>query len=96
MENINMYNKLIGKFENQLVIYINSLKEKAESKAYTNEELKLLFEVIKEEWRIFDNLITKMFFYDLITEDEYSKVYEDGYKKYKEYFNIGTKIIINR
>lgn len=91
-----MYDKLMNKFENQLAIYTNILKERAENKNYTVEDLKLLFESVKEEWKIFDNLITKMFFYDLITEEEYSKAYEDGYKKYKEYFDICTKIIISK
>lgn len=91
-----MYDKLMKNFEERLTIYTDNLKEKAGNKAYTNEDLKILFEYVKEEWRTFDKLITEMLSYDLLTSEEYGKVYEDGYKKYKEYFNICTEIIINR
>ncbi len=89
-----MYEKLIGNFEKQLKIYTEVLKIKSKSKAYSKEDLNLLFDNVKEEWRVFDSLITKMFLYELLTEEEYNKVYQDGYKKYKEYFNICTNTII--
>ena len=91
-----MYDKLMKNFEERLAIYTNNLKEKAENKSYTEEHLKILFDYVKEEWRTFDKLITEMLSYDLLTNDEYGKIYEDGYKKYKEYFNICTETIVNR
>lgn len=91
-----MYSKLMKKFEEQLKIYTEVLKIKSKDEAYSKEDLNLLFDNVKEEWRIFDNLVTKMFFYDLLTEEEYNKVYQDGYKKYREYFNTCTNILIER
>ena len=91
-----MYAKLMKKFAEQLKIYTEVLKIKSKDEAYSKEDLNLLFDNVKEEWRIFDNLITKMFFYDLLTEEEYNKVYQDGYKKYREYFNTCTNILIER
>lgn len=88
-----MYDKLMKNFEERLTIYTNNLKEKAENKAYSNEDLKILFEYVKEEWRTFDKLITEMLSYDLLTSEEYGKVYQDGYSKYKEYFNVCTETI---
>lgn len=89
-----MYEKLMKKFEEQLKIYTEVLKIKSKDEAYSKENLNLLFDNVKEEWRIFDNLITKMFLYDLLTEEEYNKVYQDGYKKYKEYFKTCTDILV--
>lgn len=91
-----MYEKLMKKFAEQLKIYTEVLKIKATDEAYSKEDLNLLFDNVKEEWRIFDNLVTKMFFYDLLTEEEYNKVYQDGYKKYREYFDICTKVLIEK
>ena len=91
-----MYEKLIGNFEKQLKIYTEVLKIKSNDKAYSKEDLNLLFDNVKEEWRVFDSLITKMFLYELLTEEEYNRVYQDGYKKYREYFTICTNIIIER
>lgn len=91
-----MYAKLMKKFDKQLKIHTEVLKIKSKDKAYSKEDLNLLFENVKEEWRIFDNLITKMFFYDLLTGEEYNKVYQDGYKKYRKYFNTCTDILVNR
>lgn len=91
-----MYVKLMKKFEEQLKIYTEVLKIKSKDETYSKEDLNLLFDNVKEEWRIFDNLVTKMFFYDLLTEEEYNKVYQDGYKKYREYFNTCTNILIER
>ena len=89
-----MYEKLMKKFEEQLKIYTEVLKIKSKDEAYSKENLNLLFDNVKEEWRIFDNLITKMFFYDLLTEEEYNKTYQDGYKKYREYFKTCTDILM--
>lgn len=91
-----MYAKLIKKFEQQLKIYTEVLKIKSNSETYSKEDLNLLFDNVKEEWRIFDNLITKMFFYDLLTEEEYNQTYQDGYKKYRKYFDICTNILIEK
>ena len=91
-----MYAKLMKKFAEQLKIYTEVLKIKATDEVYSKEDLNLLFDNVKEEWRIFDNLVTKMFFYDLLTEEEYNKVYQDGYKKYREYFEICTNILIEQ
>lgn len=91
-----MYAKLIKNFENQLKIYTEVLKIKSKNEKYSKEDLNLLFDNVKEEWRVFDSLITKMFLYELLTEEEYNKVYQDGYKKYKEYFNICTNLLIER
>ena len=91
-----MYSKLMKKFEEQLKIYTEVLKIKSKDETYSKEDLNLLFDNVKEEWRIFDNLVTKMFFYELLTEEEYNKVYQDGYKKYREYFNTCTDILIER
>lgn len=91
-----MYSKLMKKFEEQLKIYTEVLKIKSKDEAYSKEDLNLLFDNVKEEWRIFDSLVTKMFFYELLTEEEYNKVYQDGYKKYREYFNTCTNILIER
>ena len=91
-----MYVKLMKKFEEQLKIYTEVLKIKSKDETYSKEDLNLLFDNVKEEWRIFDNLVTKMFFYDLLTEEEYNKVYQDGYKKYREYFDTCTNILIER
>lgn len=89
-----MYAKLMQNFEKQLKIYTEVLKIKSKDKAYSKEDLNLLFDNVKEEWRIFDNLVTKMFFYELLTEEEYNKVYQDGYKKYREYFKTCTDIVL--
>lgn len=91
-----MYSKLMKNFEKQLKIYTEVLKIKSKDEKYTTEDLNLLFDNVKEEWRIFDNLITKMFFYELLTEEEYGKVYQDGYKKYREYFDICTNVLTER
>jgi hypothetical protein len=91
-----MYDKLMKKFEEQLANYTNTLKEKAENEAYKLENLEILFGYVKEEWRTFDKLITEMFLYEVLTKDEYNKVYKDGYKKYKEYFDICTNILIEK
>lgn len=91
-----MNTKLIKKFEEQLKIYTEVLKIKSNDEAYSKEDLNLLFDNVKEEWRIFDNLITKMFFYDLLTEEEYNQAYQDGYKKYRKYFDICTNILIEK
>lgn len=91
-----MYAKLIKKFEEQLKIYTEVLKIKSKDETYSKEDLNLLFDNVKEEWRIFDNLVTKMFFYDLLTEEEYNKVYQDGYKKYRKYFDTCTNILIEQ
>lgn len=84
------------KFEEQLKIYTEVLKIKSKDETYSKEDLNLLFDNVKEEWRIFDNLVTKMFFYELLTEEEYNQVYQDGYKKYREYFNTCTNILIEK
>lgn len=91
-----MYAKLMKKFEEQLKIYTEVLKIKSKDETYSKEDLNLLFDNVKEEWRIFDNLVTKMFFYDLLTEEEYNKVYQDGYKKYRKYFDTCTNILIEQ
>lgn len=91
-----MYNKLMENFEKRLALYTNNLKEKAKNEAYSDEDLKLLFDYVKEEWRTFDKLITEMLSYEVLASEEYGKIYEDGYKKYKEYFNICTETILNR
>lgn len=91
-----MYDKLMKNFEERLTLYTNNLKEKAKNKAYSDEDLKLLFDYVKEEWRTYDKLVTEMLSYDLLTSEEYGRVYKDGYKKYKEYFNICTNILIER
>ena len=91
-----MYDKLMGNFEKRLVLYTNCLKDNAKNKEYSDEQLKLLFDYVKEEWRTFDKLITEMLSYEVLTSEEYGKIYEDGYKKYKEYFNICTETILNR
>ena len=91
-----MYEKLIGNFEKQLKIYTEVLKIKSKNQTYSNEDLNLLFDNVKEEWRVFDSLTTKMFLYELLTEEEYNKAYQDGYKKYREYFNICSNILIER
>lgn len=91
-----MYDKLMESFEKRLIIYTSNLKEKAENKAYAFEDLKILFEYVKEEWRTFDKLVTEMLSYDLLTSEEYGRVYEDGYKKYKEYFNACTSVLMER
>lgn len=91
-----MYEKLMGNFEKQLKIYTEVLKIKSKSQTYSKEDLNLLFDNVKEEWRVFDSLITKMFLYEILEEEEYNKIYQDGFKKYKEYFNVCTNIIIER
>ena len=91
-----MYDKLMENFEKRLVMYTDCLKKNAENKAYIDEQLKLLFDYVKDEWRTFDKLITEMLSYEILTSEEYGKIYEDGYKKYKEYFNTCTEIILNR
>ena len=91
-----MYAKLMKNFEKQLKIYTEVLKIKSKSETYSKEDLNLLFDNVKEEWRVFDSLITKMFLYELLTEEEYNKVYQDGYKKYREYFNVCTDILTER
>ena len=91
-----MYEKLMGNFEKQLKIYTEVLKIKSKSQAYSKEDLNLLFDNVKEEWRVFDSLITNMFLYEILTEEEYNKIYQDGFKKYKEYFNVCTNTIIER
>ena len=91
-----MYDKLMENFEKRLVLYTDCLKKNAENEAYTDEQLKLLFDYVKDEWRTFDKLLTEMLSYEVLTSEEYGKIYEDGYKKYKEYFNICTETILNR
>lgn len=91
-----MYNKLMENFEERLALYTNNLKEKAKNESYSDEDLKLLFEYVKEEWRTYDKLVTEMLSYEVLTSEEYGKIYEDGYKKYKEYFHICTETILNR
>ena len=86
----------MGNFEKQLKIYTEVLKIKSKSQTYSKEDLNLLFDNVKEEWRVFDSLITKMFLYEILEEEEYNKIYQDGFKKYKEYFNVCTNIIIER
>lgn len=89
-----MYAKLMKNFEKQLKIYTEVLKIKSTDEKYSKEDLNLLFDNVKEEWRVFESLTTKMFLYELLTEEEYNKVYQDGYKKYREYFNACTKVLI--
>ncbi len=91
-----MYAKLMKNFEKQLKIYTEVLRIKSKNEKYTKEDLNLLFDNVKEEWRVFDSLTTKMFLYELLTEEEYNKVYQDGYKKYREYFNVCTNILVER
>lgn len=91
-----MYAKLMKNFEKQIKIYTEVLKIKSKDETYSKENLNLLFDNVKEEWRVFESLTTKMFLYELLTEKEYNKVYQDGYKKYKEYFNICTSILAER
>lgn len=91
-----MYNKLMENFEKRLEMYTDCLKENAKNEAYSDEQLRLIFDYVKEEWRTFDKLITEMLSYEVLTSEEYGKIYEDGYKKYKEYFNICTETILNR
>ena len=91
-----MYAKLMKNFEKQLKIHTTVLKIKATNEKYPKEDLNILFDIVKEEWRTFDNLITKMFFYELLTEEEYNKAYQDGYKKYREYFDVCTNILIEK
>lgn len=91
-----MYAKLMKNFEKQLKIYTEVLKIKSEDEKYSKEDLNLLFDNVKEEWRVFESLTTKMFLYELLTEEEYNKVYQDGYKKYREYFNVCTDILISK
>ena len=83
-------------FEKQLKIYTEVLKIKSKNETYSKEDLNLLFDNVKEEWRVFDSLITKMFLYELLTEEEYNKTYQDGYKKYREYFKVCTNLLIER
>lgn len=91
-----MYAKLMKNFEKQLKIYTEVLKIKSADEKYSKEDLNLLFDNVKEEWRVFESLTTKMFLYELLTEEEYNKVYQDGYKKYREYFNVCTDILISK
>lgn len=91
-----MYAKLIKNFEKQLKIYTTVLKIKSTDEKYSKEDLNLLFDNIKEEWRVFESLITKMFFYELLAEEEYNKAYQDGYKKYREYFDVCTNLLIEK
>ena len=91
-----MYEQLMKNFEKQLKIYTEVLRIKSADEKYSKEDLNLLFDNVKEEWRVFDSLITKMFLYELLTEEEYNKVYQDGYKKYREYFNVCTDILTER
>jgi hypothetical protein len=91
-----MYAQLMKNFEKQLKIYTEVLRIKSKDEKYSKEDLNLLFDNVKEEWRVFDSLITKMFLYELLTEEEYNKVYQDGYKKYREYFNVCTDILTER
>lgn len=91
-----MYAKLMKNFEKQLKIYTEVLKIKSTDEKYSKEDLNLLFDNVKEEWRVFESLTTKMFLYELLTEEEYNKVYQDGYKKYREYFNVCTDILISK
>lgn len=94
--NVNVHDKLIDGFEKRLVMYTDCLKKNAENEAYSDEQLKLLFDYVKEEWRIFDKLITEMLSYEVLESEEYGKIHKDGYKKYKEYFHICTETILNR
>ena len=91
-----MYAKLMKNFEKQLKIHTTVLKIKSTNEKYSKEDLNILFDIVKEEWRAFDNLITKMFLYELLTEEEYNKAYQDGYKKYREYFDVCTKVLIEK
>lgn len=91
-----MYAKLMQNFEKQLKIHTTVLKIKSKSETCSKEDLNLLFDNVKEEWRTFDNLITKMFLYELLTEEEYNRAYHDGYKKYREYFDVCTSILIEK
>ena len=91
-----MYAKLMKNFEKQLKIYTEVLKVKSTDEKYSKEDLNLLFDNVKEEWIVFESLTTKMFLYELLTEEEYNKVYQDGYKKYREYFNVCTDILISK
>jgi len=91
-----MYEKLMKNFEKQLKIYTEVLKIKSTDKKYSKEDLNLLFDNVKEEWKVFESLTTKMFLYELLTEEEYNKVYQDGYKKYREYFNVCTNVLIEK
>lgn len=91
-----MYAQLMKNFEKQLKIYTEVLRIKSKNEKYSKEDLNLLFDNVKEEWRVFDSLITKMFLYELLTEEEYNNVYQDGYKKYREYFNVCTDILTER
>ena len=91
-----MYAKLMQNFEKQLKIHTTVLRIKSADKKFRKEDLNLLFDNVKEEWRTFDNLVTKMFLYELLTEEEYNKAYQDGYKKYREYFEVCTNILIER
>lgn len=89
-----MYAKLIRNFEKQLKIYTEVLKIKSQNQSYSADDLNLLFDNVKEEWKVFDSLTTKMFLYELLTEEEYNRAYQDGYKKYREYFKICTDILM--
>ena len=91
-----MYDKLIKNFEKRLAMYTDNLKEKAENELYSYEDLKILFDYVKEEWRTFDKLITEMLSYELLESEEYGKIHKDGYKKYKEYFNICTDVLLDK
>lgn len=91
-----MYEKLIKNFEKQLKIYTEVLKIKSTDKKYSKEDLNLLFDNVKDEWKVFDSLITKMFLYELLIEEEYNKIYQDGYKKYRDYFKICTDILTEK
>ena len=91
-----MYEKLMKNLEKQLKIYTEVLKIKSTDAKYSKEDLNLLFDNVKEEWRVFDGLITKMFLYELLTEEEYNKAYQDGYKKYKEYFKVCANVLIEK
>lgn len=91
-----MYAKLMKNFEKQLKIYTEVLKIKSRNQSYSNDDLNMLFDNVKEEWRIFDTLVTKMFLYELLTEEEYNRAYQDGYKIYRKYFNVCTDVIMER
>lgn len=91
-----MYSKLMKNFEKQLKIHTTVLRIKSTDKKYSKEDLNLLFDNVKEEWRTFDKLVTKMFLYELLTEEEYNRVYQDGYNKYREYFEVCTNILIEK
>ena len=78
----------IKEFEKRLKMYTDNLKEKAKNELYSVEDLKILFDYVKEEWRTFDKLITEMLSYGLLESEEYGKIYKDGYEKYKEYFKL--------